>query len=52
MGCKFGGEQKEEEKNEINIEEEDNQKETIRNLDYYMEKFDSDEKMKIDQMVS
>ena len=52
MGCKFGGEQKEEEKNEINIEEEDKQKETIRNLDYYMEKFDSDEKKKIDQMVS
>ena len=52
MGCKFGGEQKEEEKNEINIEEEDKQKETIRNLDYYMEKFDSDEKKKIGQMVS
>ena len=52
MGCKFGGDQKEEEQNEINnLEEEDQQKETIRNLDYYMEKFDSDEKKKIEEMV-
>ena len=48
MGCKFGGDQKEEEKNELNtdVDAENNgyQSEEIHNLDYYMKKFDSDEK--------
>ena len=46
MGCKFGGDQKEEEKNELNtdVDAENNgyQSEEIHNLDYYMNKFDSD----------
>ena len=56
MGCKFGGDQKEEEKNELNtdVDAENNgyQSEEIHNLDYYMKKFDSDEKEKINKMVN
>lgn len=56
MGCKFGGDQKEEEKNELNtdvdVENNGYQSEEIHNLDYYMKKFDSDEKEKINKMVN
>ena len=57
MGCKFGGDKKEEEKNELNnddIDEENNkdQKEPPHNLDYYLKKFDDDEKEKINKMVA
>ena len=56
MGCKFGGDKKEEEKNEINTDLDEqnngNPSEEIHNLDYYMKKFDSDEKEKINKMVA
>ena len=53
MGYKLGGDAKEEEKNELNngIDDEEKTKETPHNLDYYLQKFENEEKEKINIMV-